>query len=431
MNPVLLKPGSDRRSHVVLLGKPYGQTTALGYRSLRATLRETALAAFDDLRSRFDVVVCEGAGSPTEINLREGDFTNMGLASARALPVVVVGDIDRVGMFAALFGTVALLSRRDQSLVSAFVVNKFRGDPGVLAPGIDLLTRLTGRPTLGVVPWRSGLAFDLEDSLSLDAASADSSAEVEPGPDARLSVAVVRLPRTSNATDADALAAEPGVDLTWTTSPHLVASADLVVLPGTRATVHDLQWLRRAGLAAVVQARSGAGRPVLGICGGYQMLAKTIADDVESGAGAVAGLGLLPVDVRFAPDKTLGRPAGSAYGEQVTTAYEIHHGVCEVTPLPGTEPFLDGCRHGAVYGTTWHGAWESDGFRRAFLRDVAQRAGVAFTPAPGTVFAAERAARLDALADLVADHLDTAALERLIDRGAPPGLPYLPPGAVA
>ncbi len=429
MNPVLLKPGGDTRSHVVLRGRPLTDVAGGGYAGLHPLLRAAALEAYDDLRSRFDVVVCEGAGSPAEINLRATDLSNMGLADARDVPVVVVADIDRGGVFAGLFGTLALLSARDQSLVAGFVVNRFRGDVSLLAPGTDALTALTGRPTFGVVPWHEGLAFDVEDSLSQPTTLPDAGPPL--GRD-RLRVAAVRLPRTSNATDVDSLACEPGVGVRWTTSPGDVADADLVVLPGTRATVADLDWLRRTGIADAVVARAAAGRPLLGICGGYQMLADRIEDDVESGASAVAGLGLLPVRVVFAAEKQVGRPAGSAYGEPVTTAYEIHHGVARSVARAGdtgVEPFLDGYRSGAVWGTTWHGAWESDGFRRAFLADVADLAGRDFVPAKDVEVAALRTARLDLLGDLVEAHLDTTALEAVITGGPPAGLPFVPPGA--
>jgi adenosylcobyric acid synthase len=279
-----------------------------------------------------------------------------------------------------------------------------------------------------VLPWVSGLGADAEDSQSLDAAPASAGSPVGAED---LRVVAVRLPRTSNATDVDALAAEPGVTLRWSTSPAAVRDADLVVVPGTRATVADLGWLRGRGIAAVLAERAASGRPILGICGGYQMLARTVSDDVESRRGTVAGLGLLPTEVAFAAAKTVGRARGEAYGQAVTTGYEIHHGRASVDdPLPAAaEPFLDGCRHGAVWGTSWHGALESDGFRRAFLRAVADRAGRDFTPAPDTEVAALRAARLDTLADLVADHLDTAALSRLVEGGPPSGLPFVPPGA--
>jgi adenosylcobyric acid synthase len=232
---------------------------------------------------------------------------------------------------------------------------------------------------------------------------------------------VVRLPRISNFTDVDALAAEPGVLVRFASGPAELADADLVVLPGSRATVADLGWLRDRGLAAAIAARARAGRPVLGICGGYQMLAGRIDDPVESGLGEVAGLGLLPVRVRFGAAKRLGRPAGSALGAPVT-GYEIHHGIAEVTD-PGAEPFLDGCRAGPVWGTSWHGALENDEFRRAFLAEVAALAGRDFVPDPGTDFAAVRQGRLDLLGDLVARHLDTAALARLIAEGPAPGMP--------
>jgi adenosylcobyric acid synthase len=428
MNPVLLKPGSDRRSHVVLRGRAYAEATALSYRELHPALKRAALEAYDELAARFDVVLCEGAGSPAEINLRATDLANMGLADARDLPVVVVGDVDRGGVFASLFGTVALLSARDQSLITGFVVNKFRGDERLLAPGIEQLTALTGRPTYGVLPWVDGLAFDVEDSLSQPVVLAD--AGPPRGRDV-LRVVAVRLPRTSNATDVEALACEPGVSVRWTTSPGEVLDADLVVLPGSRATVADLEWLRVNGIAEAFAERAAAGRPLLGICGGYQMLAHELEDGVESRAGRVAGLGLLPVEVRFRVEKTVGRPTGEAYGEKVTTAYEIHHGIAALRPGASVEPFLDGYRHGAVWGTTWHGAWESDGFRRAFLREVAACAGRDFVPAEGpdaVELAAVRSARLDTLGDLVADRLDTAALESLITEGPPRDLPLVPGG---
>ncbi|MDN3357398.1 cobyric acid synthase [Actinomadura sp. DC4] len=418
MNPVLLKPGSDRRSQVVVLGHPVAEVDAMGYGAHKARLREVVATSLAKLRAEYDVVICEGAGSPAEINLRAGDLANMGLARAAELPVIVVGDIDRGGVFAALYGTVGLLEPADQRLLAGFVINKFRGAPELLAPGLAQITALTGRPVYGVLPWLEGLGLDVEDSLALD------SRRPAPADGAALRVVVVRLPRISNFTDVDALAAEPGVSVSYTTTPGGLADADLVILPGSRATVADLGWLHERGLAKAIVRRARAGRPVLGICGGYQMLAREILDDVESLAGAVPGLGLLPVRVEFAPTKTLRRPSGSAYGETVH-AYEIHHGVAAVE---GGEPFLDGCRSGAVWGTTWHGALENDGFRRAFLADVARTAGSEFTPAPDTDFAALREAQLDALGDLVEHHLDTAALTRLIESGPPPGLPVVPPG---
>jgi adenosylcobyric acid synthase len=418
MNPVLLKPGSDRRSQVVVLGRPVAEVDALEYGAHKDRLRTVVASSLATLRAEYDVVICEGAGSPAEINLRDGDLANMGLARAADLPVIVVGDIDRGGVFASLYGTVGLLEPADQRLVAGFVINKFRGAPELLNPGLAQIEALTGRSVYGVLPWLDGLRLDAEDSLALDAYPADTTADA-------LRVTVVRLPRISNFTDIDALAAEPGVAVSFATSPGELAGADLVILPGTRATVADLGWLHERGLAKEIVRRARAERPVLGICGGYQMLAREIRDDVESCAGVVPGLGLLPARVEFAPAKTLRRPHGTAYGETVH-AYEIHHGI---TAVEGGEPFLDGCRDGAVWGTTWHGALENDGFRRRFLADVAATAGRGdFTPAPDTDFAALREARLDALGDLVENHLDTGALTRLIEYGAPDGLPVVAPG---
>jgi adenosylcobyric acid synthase len=424
MNPVLLKPGSDSTSQVVVLGKPWADVSATSYRRHKAELLEVSLACLADLRSRYDVVICEGAGSPAEINLRATDIANMGLARAAGLPVIVVGDINPGGVFAALFGTLALLSAQDQALLCGFVINKFRGDVALLAPGLDMLQRLTGRPTYGVLPWTEGLELDVEDSLGLSAAVAP----VPPLGGDVLRVSVVRLPRLSNWTDVDALRSEPGVLVRFATTAEELDDADLVVVPGTRATVADLAWLRRRGLDAVLARRAAQGRPVLGICGGYQLLGQRIEDDVESRAGVVDGLGLLPVRTVFSRDKVLARPSGRLGEHPVTTAYEIHHG--RITVHGGAPLFEpgEGCRLGAVSGTVWHGALESDSARRALLAEVAGATGRDWRP--GTVaFEDVRQARLDALGDLVADHLDTAAVRRLLEGGAPAGLPFVPPGA--
>jgi adenosylcobyric acid synthase len=422
MNPVLLKPGGDTRSHLVVMGQPAGEADAAGYWTTgRDRLRGTILDAYDGLRSRFDVVVCEGAGSPAEINLRRGDLVNMGLARARNLPVIVVGDIDRGGVFAALYGTLALLDAADQAHVGGFVINKFRGDRGLLAPGLERLTELTGRPVLGVLPYLRGIWLDAEDAVAVERPM-----RVGGEPADALRIAVIRLPRVSNFTDVDALALEPGVAVRFAATPAEVADADLVVVPGTRATVDDLGWLRRQGLDTALARRVAANRPVLGICGGYQMLGGVIEDGVESGTKAAEGLGLLPTATRFRAAKTLGRPSGYADGVPVT-GYEIHHGAVEArggdpwfTSEPGGGAALDGCRLGPVSGTLWHGVFENDAFRRAYLAEVAAMAGRDFTPAPDTSFAAARQLVFDTLADAVDTYLDTAALLRLIEHGPAP-----------
>jgi adenosylcobyric acid synthase len=421
MNPVLLKPGSDRRSHVVVMGQPAGEVSSADFVAGRRHLARAAYDAFDDLSSRYDVVVAEGAGSPTEINLRASDYVNMGLARHAAIPTVVVGDIDRGGVFAAMYGTVALLEPADQRLVAGFVVNKFRGDESLLRPGLRQLEGLTGRRVYGVLPWHPGLWLDSEDALDLDGRRTDVKPTV-------LKVAVVRLPRISNFTDVDALGLEPGLDVGFVSDPRTLSDADLVVLPGTRATIADLAWLRSRGLDRAIQQHASSGRPVLGICGGFQMLGRAIADEhgVEGEAGAeVGGLGLLDVRTDFTGDKVLRLPEGEALG-RTTRGYEIHHG--RVTLSPGIEPFLGGARTGHVFGTMWHGSLEGDAFRQAFLIEVANAVGGTWSPST-TSFAAGREARLELLADLVEEHLDTDAILDLALSGAPAGLPTLPPGA--
>jgi adenosylcobyric acid synthase len=429
-NPVLLKPGSDLSSQVVLLGEAIDTVTAGNYRALRPRLAETAHAALAELRAEYDAVICEGAGSPAEINLRAGDFVNMGLARHAGLPAIVVGDIDRGGVFAALFGTVALLSPADQALVSGFVINKFRGDLGLLRPGLEMITAATGRPVHGVLPFHPDVWLDAEDSLAYGRMLGRPGA---PRGTEWLRVAVVRLPRLSNATDAEALATEPGVQVRLTVEPAEIADADLVVLPGSKATVTDLAWLRETGLADAVLAHAGAGKPLLGICGGFQMLAGTIHDEVESRRGTVPGLGLLPVDITFGPRKTLAHAEGTGLGA-AAHGYEIHHGYVSAGEPEPLLRYADGRPEGAVLGnvsgTHWHGAFESDEFRRRFLTAAARQAGRSgFTVAPGTRFEAVRERALDVLGDLVEEHLDTDALWRLIEAGPPPGLPFIPPGA--
>ena len=417
MNPVLLKPGSDRRSHVVLHGRPAGSISSAEFAGGRRVLAEAAFAAYAELASRFEVVICEGAGSPTEINLRANDYVNMGLARRAQMPVVVVGDIDRGGLYAALYGTVALLEPADQALVAGFVVNKFRGDEVLLGPANRELTRLTGRPVLGVLPWSSDVWLDSEDGLNVTGRAAESE---DP-----LRIAVVRLPRISNFTDIDALGLEPDIEVRFGSRPADIADADLILLPGTRSTIADLAWLRRHGLADAIAAHVAAGRPVLGICGGFQMLGSTVSDPdgVEGAPGTVVdGLALLDSRTVFAAEKTVRLAAGVALGAAVR-GYEIHHGVVTAHG----EEFAGGVRRGQVFGTMWHGSLESDDFRAAFLAEVAAIVGRVRTPS-GIGFDAAREQRLDHLADLIERHADVEALLRLIDAGPPSGLPALAPG---
>jgi adenosylcobyric acid synthase len=425
MNPILLKPSSERTTQVVVRGKPWANASATSYGEMKKMLMPVVLESLEELRRRFDVVICEGAGSPAEINLRENDLANMGLARAADLPVLLVGDIDRGGLFASLYGTLALLSPEDQSLLAGFLVNKFRGDPAVLAPGLERMTTMTGRPFLGTLPWICGLGFDGEDSLVLEAPR-----PVKPplGRDV-LRVAVARLGRISNFTDFDALAHEPGVSVRFIGSAEEILDADLAVLPGTKATVEDLKLLRSRGIDHAFAERAERSLPTLGICGGYQMLGGRIEDGVESGDAEALGLGLLPVETSFREEKILGRPEGRAigFGDAEVSGYEIHHGRVRREsgdPLLRAGGDTEGCRIGTTLGTSWHGILESDGFRRALLQWVAGERGLDWRPGEES-FAAAREAQLEKLGDLVADHVDREAVMRLIDDGQPPGLPVV------
>ncbi len=423
MNPVLLKPSDDRRSQVVVLGRPWATLDAREYHDRKPELLQIVLDALADLRKRFDVVVIEGAGSPAEINLLERDIVNLRIAVEAKVPAILVGDIDRGGVFASLFGTVALLPDQHRERVRGFVINKFRGDPALLDSGLAELEARTGVPTLGVVPWLSGLTIDAEDSLALARPfTVAGPAVVDP-----LDVAVIRFPSVSNVTDVDALALEPGVAVRLVESPRALGDPDLVILPGTKATVADLTWLRSTGFDRAIAACRAL---VLGVCGGQQMMGTTIHDPggIESGAGQVEGLGWLDVATTFGPDKVVRRRRGTAMGEAVA-GYAIHHGVVERAATTAGWVHLDdetgAGDDGAVepagarfLGTSLHGLFEGDAFRATFLTEVGRRAGKTFVPA-GVSFAGARQGQLDAVADLLEANLDLGAIDALIAEGAP------------
>ncbi len=414
-NPILLKPGSDRTSQLVVRGHAVGTVGARDYFTHRDKLAGIIAEDLAGLRADFDVVLCEGAGSPAEINLRATDLANMGLARSAGLPVVVVGDIDRGGVLAHLFGTVAVLAPQDQALIAGFIVNKFRGDPALLAPGLDQLAALTGRPTYGVLPYSDQLWLDAEDSLA--AAPGDIMGRPSPPHGSQwLQVAAIRLPRISNTTDVEALACEPGVTVRWVTEAAQIGDADVVVLPGSKATVADLGWLTDRGLAEALVAHVRRGRALLGICGGLQMLCRRIDDTVESGQGTVDGLGLLDADIAFSADKTVRRWEAPLHG------YEIHHGQvvrCTEDTWFEVDGAAQGYVRGTVFGTHWHGLLDNDEFRREWLTRAADSAGVpGFRVAADVKVAARRDAQLDVMADLVAAHLDLDAVFALL--GGPP-----------
>jgi adenosylcobyric acid synthase len=421
MNPILLKPTGERTSQVVVMGEPVGHLDAVAYHAEKPKLLATVLDACKDLRDRFDVVILEGAGSPAEINLLDHDIVNLRVANGLGVPAIVVGDIDRGGVFAALYGTVALLPDGLRRLVRGFVINKLRGDPALLGDGIGELQARTGVPVLGVLPFVHDVALDAEDSLAL---SGPRPTTTEAARAESLDVAVVRVPRLANFTDVDALAIEPGVHVRFVETPAALGQPDLVVLPGTKATVADLEWLRGTGLDRAIFEHTDA--LVLGICGGYQLLGRSITDPVESGRGRVSALGVLDVDTVFEPTKLTRQRRGHAMGQRVD-GYEIRHG--RIARRDGSHGWihLDDCygcedegaldSRARVLGTSLHGLFERDSFRSAFLTEVGRRAGKTFVPA-GVSFATARDAQFERLADLVEAHLDLHALGAVIEGAA-------------
>ena len=430
MNPILLKPEGDDRSQLVVRGRALDRVTFREYRARQAALKPVVAESLARVRAAADLVVIEGAGSPAEINLRDADLVNMHVARIAGAPVLLVGDIDRGGVFAALVGTLALLEPADRARVAGLVINRFRGDASVLTPGLEELRALTGVQVLGVVPWIADRLVPAEDSLDLEEMPAISG-------DVLVDVAVVRLPRIANFDDFDWLAAEPGVRVRWVTTPAALDGADLVVLPGSKSTVADLAWLRARELADAIVGAAAAGRAVLGVCGGYQMLGRTLRDPdgVESPVAEAPGLGLLPIETTFVREKTTVRvrvratahsgPFAEASGI-VGDAYEIHAGLTRVLTPEGTPPFaiverggapadgFDGAMVGAVAGTYLHGVLASGAVRRALLRWLAARAGRAPHPEWGS--AASRVTRWDRLADIVAGALDVRAVGKLVGR---------------
>jgi adenosylcobyric acid synthase len=385
MNPVLLKPTTDTGCQVIVLGKVARTISARDYYKYTPALLETVTAALGRLRSEYDIVVIEGAGSPAEINLKDQEIVNMRIARTANSPVLLVGDIDRGGVFASLVGTLELLEKEERDLVKGFIINKFRGDISLLRSAIEFLEERTGKPMLGVVPYFRDIRIAQEDSVYLDERQTDAN----PG---GLEIAVIRLPHISNYDDFDPLE-EAGYTVTYVRQRFELGNPHLIILPGTKSTVADLNYLRHSGLAASILTRAKAGTPVVGICGGYQMLGQKILDPlkVESDKTEVEGLGLLDVVTEFAAEKSTrqvracvttnaGLLAGTA-GEEIS-GYEIHmgqtrsdekSGVLRITETPqGLTDYNDGAMNarGTVIGTYLHGLFHNDEFRQAFLQNL-------------------------------------------------------------
>jgi len=427
MNPVLLKPEADARCQVVLLGRPFKTLSAGEYYDFKDQLWPVVLDSLARLREEYDVVVIEGAGSPAEVNLKGNDIVNMRVARAAGAPVLLVADIDRGGVFASLVGTMELLEPVERLLVKAFVINKFRGDVELLKPGLDFLRERTGVPVAGVIPYIHHLGIADEDSVSLEGR------EWRAQRAGKIIVALVDLPHIANFDDFDPLRAEPEVELRLVKQASELQGADLIILPGSKTTVGDLQYLRSSGLADSITAASKRGVPILGICGGYQMLGLRLADPMglESAQGEVRGLGLLPVETTFAPEKSTQRVRGRvlpspgllslAAGEEVE-GYEIHMGQSLVGGQAvlslserngGSETTVDGAvsADGLVVGTYVHGFFDRHGLRRRLLAWLAERKGE--TLGAGEP-AFDRQQAYDRLAEVVRGSLDMRLIYQLV-----------------
>jgi adenosylcobyric acid synthase len=419
MNPVLLKPMSDQRSQVVVLGRPAGDSDARSYHTDRVTsLFPVVVAAYHRLADNADVVVLEGAGSPAEINLKAGDIVNLRMADAADAACVLVADIDRGGMFAALAGTLLLLEPHERARIRAFIVNKFRGDVALLQPGIDTIVERLGIPCAGIIPFVHDLALDEEDGVSLETRQRRGAAfEHDDAPTRRLRVAVVALPHLANATDFDALEAEPGVTLRFIRDPQHADAVDMLVLPGSKSTLADYDWLVTSGLADVVRAHARARKPLVGICAGMQMLGESIADPhgVEGG-GTRTALGLLPLTTTFAPEKTT-RPVAARYVAPLLFGMVPTERGPRALPAATHALGDDGAAtaDGMVVGTYVHDVFATDVFRHTMLAAARRAVGLAERSSYAW-WQAEREARLARWSGHVRAHLDVELIMRLIGR---------------
>ncbi|GIW13189.1 MAG: cobyric acid synthase [Tepidiforma sp.] len=412
MNPVLLKPEGNLRSQVVVLGRPVGTLHAAAYQEAKARIWADVTRALDLLREEFDLVVIEGAGSPAEINLKARDISNMRVARYAEAPVLVVGDIDRGGVFAHLYGTYHLLEPEEQRLVRGFVINKLRGDASLLEAGLRDIERLTGVPVVGVVPWVRDPGIAEEDSVALDRR------RDEHGPFRGVDVAVVRLPRIANFDDFDPLEREPDVRVRYVDSPRKLGEPDAVVIPGTKATRDDLAWLRAEGFEDALGAMRLRGVPVIGVCGGFQILGEQIADPLglEGEPGTAPGLGWLRCRTEFAQGKVtrtgtvrLGEGPGLLAGCDglEATGYEIHAGLTAVTEGAAAwtaegEAVGAISDDGLVFGWYVHGGFADREFRARVLGNIARMRGKPFAPGVET----DSDAAFERLADVLESSLD-------------------------
>ena len=424
MNPILLKPTNDVGSQIIVGGEVWGQMSAREYFAVKKSLMPEVMKAFDRLAANNDIIVIEGAGSPAEINLKDDDIVNMGMAKAAGAPVLLAGDIDRGGVFAQLYGTVKLLPEDEQHMVKGLIINKFRGDESILTPGVRQIEDLLHIPAVGVIPY---MRLDVDDEDSLSERLHNKAADL-------IDIAVVRVPRLSNFTDFNVLDGVEGVSLRYVESVRQLGNPDLIILPGTKNTMRDLLWMRQNGLEAAILHHAAAGGAVLGICGGYQMLGRTLSDPlgVEEG-GSIAGMGLLPTDTVFSEHKARTRVTG-AFGQMEGVfaglsgleleGYEIHMGVttgaapiAQLTDAVSGERRADGGQSGNVYGSYVHGVLDRPGVAGAIISALAARKGV--DPAMlGKVSDAEhKQQQYDILAASMRAHMDMKKIYEILEAG--------------
>lgn len=427
MNPVLLKPTGNSVSQVIVHGKVHSTMSASGYHAFKKEAAVFVMESYERLSALYDVIVIEGAGSPAEVNLREGDIANMGMAGMVKSPVLLVGDIDRGGVLASIVGTMELLAPWERELVKGFIINKFRGDIALLAPGLDFLSGRTARPVLGVVPYIEGARLPDEDGVALQGSTRGGG-----GGDVR--VAVVKLPRISNFTDFDPLKLSPGVTLDFVEDAASIEGADMVILPGTKNTLSDLLWLNERGFARAIADFAGRGGMVAGICGGFQMMGAMVSDPdgVESGLKQAAGLGLLNMETVLATDKSTFQVKAEArcFGGYGIEGYEIHMGrtagpitpFAKITERNGKKADVaDGATEGNLWGTYIHGIFDNDSFRDALLGTLRSAKGLSSAGPSGPGFALKREEAIKELASVVAGSLDMEAILRIAGLGAPSG----------
>lgn len=429
MNPILLKPTGDTGSQVIVLGKVVGNMTAKDYFSgrNRDQLLEAIDGAYARLNAQYDVLVIEGAGSPAEINLRRRDLVNMGLAERIDTDVILIGDVDKGGVFAALYGTVMLLEPEERKRIRGFLINKFRGDVSLLEPGIRMLEEKIDIPCVGVIPYLHSLAVDEEDSVTERFGQRRSEA------DEALYISVIRLPYMSNFTDFSVLDTEPGVSVCYAAHPRDLEGADLIVIPGSKHTLHDMRFLNASGMAEALYRAHRRGVPIMGICGGFQMLGRRIFDPeaVESLEGGMPGLGLLDIQTVMAPDKTTRQARGTVMenfaGIELkglpVEGYEIHMGLstaaseavrCFLETRAGCDGAVD--ETGTVLGTYFHGIFDGDAFRQALLNGLSiRRGGISDARSAGMSFEKRKEAEYDRLAAHVEAHMDFDVLEQWLD----------------